>query len=313
MKTAASGIKHSESSKDPTASFGMQQTMHQNDISNGSYGFAGSTTLVQNVSPKGIECEKKGNVSLPTTEAKRALTVDIPNPRKARSSQIGFDSSLTPLGSQVDFTAFGSTVTSQYSWSDVPEVQFQQNNKATQFEDSFNQLPPPCSETVPSISAGSSSADRDLKFKFPDAQYKSNHTDPATTPTRSPIDSLPVQTKEPVTNHQVFDPHSSTALSMKDQGLTSSCITDLESTEQNMNCGLTSSFADPEEQLKVFPLQDDYLAMNLLLQDFDFPEYYDPGLIAEAPFNLCDAVRYDCDNLYDPTEYSIIDQSLFIV
>jgi two-component response regulator (ARR-B family) len=40
-------------------------------------------------------------------------------------------------------------------------------------------------------------------------------------------------------------------------------------------------------------------------------EYFDPGLITDVPVNLNDGLRFDYE-FNDPTEYSLIDQSLFI-
>ncbi|KAL5760053.1 hypothetical protein ACOSQ2_018891 [Xanthoceras sorbifolium] len=320
LKTSVGGTKHTDSSKDSAGGFGLQSSMnmHRNDVSNGSYGFSGGNSFVQNVNPKSLE--KKGSVSVPITEPKRALTVDIPDPCKARSSQIGFDSSFTPLGSQVDFTAFGSTIPTQYSWCDVPEVQLKNQTKSTQLEDGFSQLPPSRSQhqiqadpikPAASISSGSSAGDGDIKTKFSDSQYRSNHINHAT-PVGSSVDSLPVQSKNHIANPQAFDPLSTTAWNMKNQGFNLSCISDLESTQRNINCGIESSFASLDEDLKSRWLHGDYLAMNPGLQDIDFLEYYDPGPFAEAPLHLCDSLRYDYDNLCEPTEYSIIDQGLFI-
>ncbi|KAI9168864.1 hypothetical protein LWI28_003025 [Acer negundo] len=313
LTTSAGGIKHTDSSKDSAGGFGLQNSMniHHNDVSTGSYGFSGSKSFVQNLNPKSLDCEKKGIVSEPITEPKRALIVDIPNPCKVRSSQIGFESSFASLGgSQVDFTAFGSTtIPTRYSWSDVPEVLFRHESKSTELEDGFSQLPPSRSQhhiqadhikPVPSISSSSSAADR------------SNHANHATS-TESAIDPLPVQTKNhiSITNHQAFDPLSTTALSMKSQGFNLSCISDLESTQRNISSGIETLLPSLDEDLKFCWLQGDYLAMNLGLQDF--PEYYDPGIVSEVPIHLYDALRHDYDNPCDPTEYPLIEQGLFIV
>lgn len=326
LKSAVAGIKQTDSpSKDSANSFGLQNSIsvhHHNDVSSGSYGFSGSNSLVQNVNPKGLEGDLKGIVTIPVTESKRPLTVDVPNQRNvrsSRSSQIGFDCSFAPGESEVSFTAFDSTVPSQYPWSDVPQTQFKPEHKPLQLEDGFSQLSLPARghhiqndrlQSCPSISPGSSVADRDNNLKPLDTMYKSNYASAISVGTA--VDSFPVQTKSHMVNHQSFEAIPPATSSMKSHGLNLSSISDLESAQRNINWGIGSSLAALDDDLQFCWLQGDCLPMNLGLQDINCSGYNDPGLISEVPFHLYDTMRFDYDHHYDPTEYSVIDQGLFI-
>ncbi|KAJ0094941.1 hypothetical protein Patl1_16836 [Pistacia atlantica] len=320
FKTSVGGVKHTDSPpKDSNGSFGIQNpiSMQQTDISNGSYGFSCSNSLIQNVSPKSVEGDRQGIVSVPVTEPKRALSVDVPDPLKARSSQRDFDC-FVPPEADISFTAFDSTIPTQFSWCKVPESPFKHECKPLQ--DGFSQLPLPGpqhpiqndhKQSVPSVSSKSSVADRDIEIKPLDATCRSHHSNHAS-PTGTMIDSFSGQAEVPIASHQAFEPISTTASSMKNQGFNPSSISNLDSAQRNINRGIgSSSLATLDEDLKLYWLQGDCLAMNLGLQDIDFSLYDDPLLINEVPFHLYDS-RFDYEHPCDPAEYSVVDQSLFI-
>ncbi|WCJ38653.1 Two-component response regulator ORR26 [Euphorbia peplus] len=126
LKISAGGIKHSDSpSRESAGSFITQNslTLQQNDISKGSFGFSGNSLLVQKAEPRNHESEQKEVVSKNTAEPKRALIVDVPDPRKPRSSPIEFGHSFMHRRSEVNFPAFDSDSPTQFSWCGIPQVQ----------------------------------------------------------------------------------------------------------------------------------------------------------------------------------------------
>ncbi|XVF02648.1 hypothetical protein REPUB_Repub04eG0192400 [Reevesia pubescens] len=308
------GMKHSDPpSKDSTASFGLHNSMNviQDDVSNGTYSFSVSNSLAPNVDLKGHEGDRKGITSVPVAE---------PDPHKAKSSQISFNHSLGSVDSGVNFASFSSTNPAQYSWS---EIQFKQECEPLQLENGFSQLPLPGSQhhihteylqpatsvnSGPPITAKEASSSRiEVKPLFDD--YRSNHVK-YLRPTEA-VDLFPVQTKSQMLNNQVFEPISATTSSIKSQDISLNRLTDLEFAQRNLNGGVGVPYASFTEDLQVCWLQGDYYAMSFGLQDFDRTEYNDPALIAEIPFHLYDAPRSDHEHLFDPTEYSAIDQGLF--
>lgn len=320
LKTSGGVIKQKDSpSKDSAASFGLQNSItvhHHDDVSNGSHGFSGSNSLVQNVDVKSLAGDLKGIVTIPVTGHKR-VSVDIPNSHKARCSQIGFNGSFVPGDSDVNFTSFDSAIPTQH-WSEVPETQFQHEHKPLQLENGFTQPLPgawhhiqvDCILSGPSASSKPTVVDKDINLKPFDVTYKSNYANAI--PIGSAVDTFPVETTSPIVHHQPFEPIATTTSSMKSQGLNLSCIPDLEAAQRNINWGVGSSLTSLDEDFQLCWLQGDCFAMNLGLQDINFSEYDDPALNSEVPFHLYDTMRFDYEHYYDPTEYSIIDQGLFI-
>lgn len=295
MKISCIANKHTDTSpKDNAGCFGLKNSanMHQTEVSVGSYGFSVSNSVIQNIEISGHESEQKGTTSVPGVDVKVPLQVEVPGPRKARSSEVCFDRSLGPIDSGINYASSLESNIPAYSWVGIPEDQFKQESKPLDLENCFNQLPLP--QPAP-ISSGSSINESDAGSSTIEA--KPSYFDSA----------FPIQKSQALAN-QVFEPISATTSNMK--GLNS--LTGMESVQKNMNLGVGSPFAPLDEDLRVFWLQGDYHAMNLGLQNIEFTEYNDPALFAEVPSHLFDALRFDYDHLFDPTECSVIDQGLFI-
>lgn len=317
LKTSVGGVKQIDSPpKDSNGILGIQSpvSMQQTDVSNNSFMFPCSKSLIQTVSPKGVDGDLKGIISVPVTEAKRALIVDIPDPRKGRSSQRGPDC-FAPPEADISFTVFDSSMPAQFSWCEVPESPFKHEYRPSQ--DGFSHLPLPSSQhsiqndhkqSVPSISSRPSVADRHIEIKPLDARYRSHHSNHKC-PTGTMLEPFLGQAETHIANHQDFDPISTTPQSMKNQDFNLSSISNVESVQRNINCGIGSSLALQDEDLKLYLLQGDCLAMNLGLQDIEFSIYDD--LFNEVPFHFYDS-RFDYELPCDPTEYSVVDQGLFI-
>ncbi|KAF2286561.1 hypothetical protein GH714_017664 [Hevea brasiliensis] len=318
------GIKHSDSPlRDSAGSFGNQNSINkqQLDVANRSYGFPGNSLLVQNTEPRSHDSERKGIVSKSAAEPKGALSFEVPDSRKPKSSQMEFGHSFISPGSEVNFAEFDSNFPTRFSWCEVPQTQLKQEPKPLHLDDGLSQLTLPGKQQriqadypqpAPPIISGSSVTERDIgsvKIKPLNDECRNNAS--LASSIGSTIETSHVQTKTHAASHQAFDPISINTSSMKNQTSYSSCISDLESTQKNINWGL-SPFATLDDDLQVCWVQGDCYAMNLGLQNIEFPEYCDPGLIADAPTYLYDAVRFDYENLYDPTEYPLIEQGLFI-
>lgn len=332
LKTSCGGIKHSDlSPKDSSGSFGLSNltNMHQNDAANSGYGFSGNKKLVQSIDidPKVQEGDLKGIVSLPRTEQKKMLTGEASDPQKARSSQMGFNHSFGSIEQDVNYAAFDSSISAQYSWSGekVPEAQFQEEHRpSVQLETSFNQLPVPgpqhhiqvdCLQpTLPPISPGSSRKERDkaspAKIKPLYASYDSHHVSNVRT-AGSEIDLFSVQSNCQMVNPQAFEPISNITLNMRNQGHNQSGVNDLESFQRNL-ISVSGSALESLEDLQVHWLQGDCNPMNLGQRNIEFSDYHDQKLITEVPFHLYDPLKLDYEYLSDLTEYPIMDQGLFI-
>ncbi|XWS69146.1 hypothetical protein CRYUN_Cryun04dG0154500 [Craigia yunnanensis] len=322
IKNSFIGMKQSDPpSKDSTASFGLHNLMNviQDDVSNGTYSFSVNNSLVD---IKGHEGDRKGITSVPVAETKGALSIDVPDPRKAKSLQISFDHSLGSVDSGVNFASFNSTNPAKYSWSEIPEIQFKQECEPLQLENGFSQLPLPRSQLhmqmeylqpATSISSGPSVTEKEasssrIEVKPLYDDYRSNHVKHLSA--TEVVDLFPVQSKSQTLNNQVFESIFATTSSTKSQDVGLNCLTDLEFAQRNLNGGGVPS-ASLTEDLQVCWLQDDCYATNFGLQDFECTEYNDPALITEIPFHLYDAPRFDHEHLSDSTEYFAIDRGLF--
>ncbi|GMI75082.1 response regulator 11 [Hibiscus trionum] len=308
IKNSFNGMKLSDPpSKDSTASFGLHKPMNTvpDDVLNGTYSFSVNKSLAQSVDLKG-QADRNGITSVPMAEPKGALSKDIPDSHKTKSSQMSFDHSLGSVDSGVSFATFGSTDPSQYSWTEIPEIQFKQEYESFQPENGFNQLPLP----EPSMIEKEVKRSRtEVKPLFD--EYRSNlveHLSPADL-----VGLFPVQGKNQTLKNQAFDPISATKSTMKTKDISQNCLADSEFAQRNLNAaGIGVPLASLSEDLQICWLQGDGYPMNFALQDFECSEYHDPALIAETPFYLYDAPRFDHEHLLDPTEYFAIDQGLFV-
>ncbi|XP_034894411.1 two-component response regulator ARR11 isoform X2 [Populus alba] len=311
-------IKQSDSPlSDSVGSFGSHNSINlqPTDVSNGCYGFSGSSLVLHNVDPRSHDGDRKILVTTPVAEPKRGLTVDAPNPRKPRISQMEFGRPLAPPRSEVNFSTFDSSLPTKYPWCGIPEIRLKQEHNPLHFNDGFSHLPmtgqkqltrADYPQPAPAIISPPSLTEREtgcpVKIKPSRNDYGSNASHVSST--ASAVDPIPLQTKTNSTNHQV----SSTS-SMENQGLNMNCLTDVESSRKNINLGMPP-LATLDEGLQVCFVPGDYY-MNLGLQNIEVPEYFDPSLLTDVPIHLNDGLRFDYE-FYDPTEYALIDQSLFI-
>ncbi|XP_022776233.1 two-component response regulator ARR11 isoform X2 [Durio zibethinus] len=276
IKNSFTGMNHSDpSSKDSTASFGHHNSMNvmQDDLSNGAYSFSVNNSLAQNVDLKGHEGDRKGITSVPVAEPKGALSIDIPDPNKAKSSHISFDHSLGSVDSGLNFASFNSTNLVQYSWSKIPEIQFKQECEPLQLENGFSQLPLPGShhhmqteylQPSASISSGPSITEKEasssrIEVKPMYDEYGRNHVKHLSP--MEAVDLFPVQSKNHTLHNQVFEPISTSTSSMKSPDVSLNWLTDLEFAQRNLNGGAGIPFTSLSEDIQVCWLQE-YSALD---------------------------------------------------
>ncbi|KAM1215223.1 hypothetical protein ACFX2I_011658 [Malus domestica] len=351
LKSSCGGMKHSDySSKDAHGSFGLQNSIsiQQSDVAHGSFKVSGNSLVSQRVGTKSHESDIEGIVSEPVAEPKKGSNGNIPDSQKTRSPQMDFNNSyaetkkglignvpdsqkirtpqvrpshsLASVESEVNFTEFESAIPTKYSRN---EIQLNKKQKPLiPLNSGFNKppLPGPHShfqvdrvQSIPSSSSRPSIAEEDVtgpaKSKPSYSEYiniQGSHV----SPTISTADSFPDQIKSCVVNHQVSEAVSASTANMEYQGFNLNCITDLESAQRNLIVESASPFGSLDDGFQICWYQGDCYGMNLGLQNIEFPEYNDPALVSEVPAHLYDALRFDYP--YEPSEYSVIGQGLFI-
>lgn len=338
LKSSFGGMKHSDyPSKDPQGIFSLQNSINiqQNDVTNCSYRFSGNNLVTQSVDSKSHEDDVKGVVAQPVAEPKRASARSIPDSQKCRSSQVdsshsyvetkkglignasdsqkirssqmGVDHSFASVESELNFTAFGSTMPTKFSVTRMK----QEHKPVIQLDNGFNksQLPGPqhhlqadVLQSIPSISSRPSILDGEtshpIKNKPSQAVFRNSHVSHVSPPL-SAADSFSEQTKSFVVN-QGIDPIFTSTLNMKNQGFHLSNLTNFEAAQRNLFLGSGSSFASLDEDLQFCLYPGDSFGMN-------FGEYNDP----EVPTQLYEALRFVCENPCETSEYSLADQGLF--
>ncbi|XP_050206298.1 two-component response regulator ARR11 [Mercurialis annua] len=315
-KTSVGGIKHSDSPLGDSAfSFSTQNSINlqKNDISNDSYGYSTGNLFVHNSEPRSREIERKGIASKNTAENRRAITVDVPDPCKRRSLQMEFRPAFTSPRSEVNFTAVDSNFPTQYPWCEIPQIK--QEPKPLHLDDGFRQLPLPgpplhiqAKYPQPAQAIISCSSITDIvKPVYDECRRNANHESRA----RREIDTSHIQTKAYTPSRQAFEPISTSTSSIKNQGFPKG-ISSSESVQKGLNWGM-SPLPTMDDSFQPCWVENDCYTTNVGLQNVEFPENYEPGLIADVPLSLYDALRFDYETTpYDPAEYSLMEQGLFI-
>lgn len=318
------GMKHTDSSlKDGDGNFTLHSSLAvpQNDVTNSSFSFSGDNFLLQNVDSIGCEVDRKRVVQEHTSEPKRATVRSVPEPIKTRCTQMKFNNSFASVESEGKFAAFDpSNNRTCYPWVEAPDINFKQESKPhVHLEGDFSQFPPTVRphqvqidqlQSISSISSGRSASEKDKSSSIestpPYSEQSSQQMVHLNLP-KTPTDSFSCKAKSLNEINEHFEPISSTTttpLGMKNQNFNLSCIsTDLGS-------GLP--FATFDEGFPGYLLQDGCYPKNLENQITEFPDYGDPGIFTEVPTHLYDAMRFGYEYSYDPTEYPVIDEGLFI-
>ncbi|XP_014520244.1 two-component response regulator ORR26-like isoform X2 [Vigna radiata var. radiata] len=262
-RSSSSGMKHSDFPSKDLGSFGFQNPVNkqQNDVSTDSYNYSDGSLHLPTVENKNHEGDKGTVSQFPIAKKGRPLTGNVADSNIRESSRVGLNQPFAQ--SEGNHAVFDCSLPTQYSWTEVPHMQLKEEHKSlVQLEDSFNQMP-----------------------------LHGNA-----------VDTFSIQPGSLAMNAQSLEPISTTNSGLKAHGYNNlSCISDVEIYQRNLLLGGGAASAPLDEDLHFQWLQGECYNMNFGLQNIGMSEYYDPGLIAEAP-----------SHLYDSADYSVIDQGLFI-
>ncbi|KAF8018535.1 hypothetical protein BT93_H3421 [Corymbia citriodora subsp. variegata] len=297
------GMKHSDLNPQDSARASSHQNsinFQQNDATNGNLRFAGNNLLIQNLNSKSNEIDTRG-----------AIITEKSGP--------GISHSLSPLEQEMKSTALDSITPGSFSWREVPEIQFHQENAGNQPEDCFGRMAGPTGglqshvqvdQLLPITSISSrAQLPNPIETKPLNVDYAINSFAQASV-VKTRIDSFPVPTKSHIGNQQTIQPPSINTPSMESQGFNPSCITNLGSSRRNFSSTTTESpFTSPDEILQVGWHQD-YSCLGL--QNIEFPDFGDLPIIAGIPAHLYTPLKFDYDQLSDQSELPVINQGLFI-
>ncbi|MCH92955.1 two-component response regulator ARR11-like [Trifolium medium] len=298
-------MKHSDFSSKDVGNFNFSNSANkqQNDASIDRCNYSEGTLQHQNMETKSHEGNPKGIVPHSTTAEKaRPLTGNITDANIQP---------FAPLESERKRAAFDCTMSTPYSWTDIPKTQLKKEQKpVVHLDDNFNLLPfhgkkhniqVDQSQSIASISSTPSITEQDVaacietKPRFSD--YKKDYTSSVSS-IRSSVGTFPFQPGNLMMNDQPSQPISTTNFGLKTQSSNNlSCISDLESYQRNLLFGGEAASAAPLDEDLYFYWHN----MNFGQPNIGMSEYYDPGLLTEVP-----------NHLYDSADYLVIDQGLFI-
>lgn len=269
QKLSSGRIKHSDlPSKDPGClSFLNSFNKQQNEGAIDSFGYSDGTLKIQ--------MDTTGH------EKRRASTSEISDPKIRKSSEVGLNQSLE---SEVNHTAFDSTIPTQYSWNEVSKTPLEEEqNTLVQLKDSFSHLPLNVTQQHFQI-------DQSLSINSNPSDYKNDYISPVNSSVSS-VDTFPSQSKSLISNDQSPDIILTSNLSSKTPRFNLGCIYDMEIYQRNLLLGIESASTPLDEDLNFLLLQGEY-DMNFDMQNIEMSEYYDPRFIAEVPTNLYASADY---------------------
>ncbi|XP_004502338.1 uncharacterized protein [Cicer arietinum] len=327
QKSSSSGMKHSDLPSKDVGSFGFPNSanMKHSDLPSkdvGSYGFPNSANKQQNDVPidrynylegtiQHKNMETKSHEGIPkvtvphstTAEKVRAITGNITD------AGITHNRPFAPLDSEGKCAVIDCTLSTQYSWTEIPKRQLKEEQESlVHLEDNCNMLPlqgkkhhiqVDQSQSITSISSTPSTKEQEvdaiIKTKHLLADYKKDYTSSVSSK-RSVVDTFPFQPGSLMMNDQPSQPISTSNFGLKTQSSNLGCIPDLESYQRSLLLVGEAASAPLDEDLYFY-----WHNMNFGQSNIGMSEYYDPGLLTEVPTHL-----------YDSTDYSVIDQGLFI-
>ncbi|XP_010248810.1 PREDICTED: two-component response regulator ORR26-like isoform X2 [Nelumbo nucifera] len=331
-KSSFCGTKQSDfTSKDPTGSFGIQNSiiMRQNSAGNSSFGYCGNKILVQDVGSEIYESDLKGVISfLPVTEPKKALAADASILQKSSNgSGIGPTHSFGSLGPDVKYN-----IQSPNCWNgEIPVMQFaqpkQEQDPYRVLEDSYAPLPPsggprdqiqanglqPALSINPRTSVTENSKAITTEIEPLCTEYGSNHAGDISRK-RQRIDSFSVGGDTDVANARAFGYMSTSNGSppMKNHSFDQIYINNWDSPQPNIIPEGGSILISPHEDLEIHSLQGYGYTENVGFNNTEFLTFEHPVPITEPSNHLIDGLRFNYDYPCDSMEYPLIDRSLFI-
>lgn len=307
---------------------------------------SGHKIPVAHEDPKICEGNVKASLSMPMTESKTALPLEMNDLAKSSSSSISFDHSFGPLNSDA---ISEPKIQVQYSWSagapplqftkenkphaGAPQVPFKHEQKAhgrvppLQFkkeqktvfsaEQQFDQFPLPIhhiqvDSVETSLNRGKERKESDKPTQAGmEPSYsktsRSQHSEKVTK-VESTAALFSVQPESHLTVCHTIDPIPSSIWNTKSQSLEQNLFDDPESWHRNTLVGTGSALRLWEEGFSQYSPQTDIYPPNPYLGTLDPFSFSNQDLIADVPSHLYDSLKFPID----PVEYPVIDQGVYI-
>ncbi|CAA2968684.1 two-component response regulator ARR11-like [Olea europaea subsp. europaea] len=342
LKASFGGMKQSDISKDTPGNVCLQNSSNasRNSVTNGSSGICGSKVPIKNVDSK-ICVEDMKVASVQMAEPKEALIGDITDPQKSSNSRTGLNHSFGQIGLDVKYEP---KILTQYSWTEVPPVQFEQEHMPhfqsqswstevrpvhfkpeqkphVQSESSFSHLPlarnhiqVDCrTEPILSHHPIPSTNEKDKRADIGPNCIKSRRQGIGiVTSVESTAQLFSVQPKSHLTHCKEFEPIPCSMWNMKNHSLEKIPLNDVDSSQRNLILGTGSGFRLLDEELRRYSPQGDFHPQNAGFENIESFDYSNQGIIADIPPLLYDSLNFDYGNPSETMEYPVIDQGLFI-
>ena len=304
--------------KGPQANFGLKNpTAASQPSAAGRYVPITQNFQAQSITPDIHIDDVKSKVDLHVKDQKETVRPDVPNAKKANNAPpFGVVLSFKGTMSSVDYKPATPSVSKHQPWSGgIPVMQFMQypkhdHERYSLLED-YSQLPltsqvrqPATSQlqTPPStISKACNPADKTglTQIKLVFTNYKS-HNNKAITRVACTIDSVSVQVERGILNSQDFGAKHET------NGLASWIPPSRESSMKN-----GTDLISITEDFPLRSLQNIGCFDNVGLNNMEIFQYNDSTSLNELHNNWYDELEFNCEYLYDPMEYPVIDDCLF--
>ncbi|KAL2547161.1 Two-component response regulator ORR26 [Forsythia ovata] len=343
LKASFGGMKQSDiSSKDTASNVCLQNssTTSQNNVTNGSYVVCGNKIPIKNVDSK-ICGEDMKIASVQMAEPKEALIGDVTDPQKRSNSRIGLNHSFAQIGADVKYEP---KIPAQYSWTEVPPVQFNQEHKPLfqsqswraevqpvqfkqeelkphlQSENSFSHLPlarnhiqVDCTEPILSHHPIHSTNEKDKQADIsPNCITSRSQGIRIVAPVESTAELFSVKPESHLTVCQEFEPIPCSIWNTKNHSLEHILLNDLDSSQRNLILGTGSGFRLWDEELQGYSPQGGFHPQNAGFENIESFAYNNHELIADVPPLLYDSLNFDYGNPSETMEYPVMDQGLFI-
>ncbi|XP_022855059.1 two-component response regulator ORR26-like isoform X3 [Olea europaea var. sylvestris] len=346
LEASISGMKPSDVSTKDTADnvcLHNSSTAPQNNDTNGSYVVCGNKIPIKSVDSK-ICGEDMKIASVQMAESKEELIGVITDPQKSSNSITGLNHSSGQIGSNVRYEP---KVPAQFSWTEVPLVQFKQEHKPqfqsqswsaevqpVQFkqenkphfhsENSFSHLPlsknhiqVDCTEPILSHHPIPSADEKDKQVDIRHNCIKSKSKRKSkgigiVNPVESKAELFSVQPESLLTVCQEYEPIPCSVWNMKNHSLEHILLNDIDSSQRSLILGIGSGFRLWDEEFQGYSPQGDFHPQNAGFETIESFAHSNQELIADIPPLLYDSLNFDYGNQSEAMEYPVMDQGLFI-
>ncbi|CAI9785104.1 unnamed protein product [Fraxinus pennsylvanica] len=342
LKSSFGGMKPSDfSSKDTAGNVCLHNssTAPQNNVANGSYVVCGNKIPIKNVDSK-ICGEDMKIASVQMAESKEELIGVITDPQKSSNSGTSLNHSFGQIGSDVRYEP---KIPAQFSWTEVPPVQFKQEPKPHfqsqswsaevrpvqfkqelkphfQSENSFSHLPlcrnhiqVDCTEPILSHHPIPSTNEKDKRADIrPNCSKSRSKGIGIVNPVESKAELFSVQSKSHLPVCQEYEPIPCSIWNTKNHSLEQILLNDIDSSQRSLILGTGSGFRLWDEELQGYSPQGDFHPQNAGFENIESFAYSNQELIADIPPLLYDSWNFDFGNPSEATEYPVMDQGLFI-